>query len=200
MLASINTLNLNPKEKDFESALYLTPPRNTIENSPFTTEDDEKDLERLINTDLLQEINRCAYSKPIPFKDITHMTLNSIINTCESMACDHNCKKTFAFPDGGWVCSFCQNYNFFGRVKCNRCDKEKSKDDMEGKPKHLLRFDDENSSSDKSPKKKKILAERAGDWVCAFCKNLNFAFRKQCNRCMKNKDEVCAIIYKAEMA
>jgi len=31
--------------------------------------------------------------------------------------------STFAFPDGGWVCSCCQNYNFSGRNKCNRCQK-----------------------------------------------------------------------------
>lgn len=45
----------------------------------------------------------------------------------------------FNFPDGGWVCSQCQNYNFCGRVKCNRCSKAKSKTDFNGKPKHLLK-------------------------------------------------------------
>jgi hypothetical protein len=45
----------------------------------------------------------------------------------------------FDFPDGGWVCSDCQNYNFYGRPKCNRCLKQKSKQDFNGKPKHLLR-------------------------------------------------------------
>jgi len=24
---------------------------------------------------------------------------------------------------------------------------------------------------------------RRGDWICQFCFNLNFAFRKQCNKC-----------------
>lgn len=45
----------------------------------------------------------------------------------------------FNFPDGGWVCSQCQNYNFSGRVKCNRCNKVKTKQDFNGKPKHLLK-------------------------------------------------------------
>lgn len=45
----------------------------------------------------------------------------------------------FAFPDGGWVCSGCQNYNFYGRPKCNRCLKLKTRQDYNGKPKHLLR-------------------------------------------------------------
>jgi hypothetical protein len=32
-------------------------------------------------------------------------------------------------------------------------------------------------------KKTKIFVEREGDWVCNNCKNLNFAFRVECNRC-----------------
>ena len=50
-----------------------------------------------------------------------------------------NSSTNFNFPDGGWVCSQCQNYNFSGRVKCNRCNKGKSKLDYNGKPKHLLK-------------------------------------------------------------
>ena len=25
--------------------------------------------------------------------------------------------------------------------------------------------------------------QREGDWICNYCNNLNFAFRKKCNRC-----------------
>ena len=32
-------------------------------------------------------------------------------------------------------------------------------------------------------KKNKTFTEREGDWVCQSCKNLNFAFRVECNRC-----------------
>lgn len=32
-------------------------------------------------------------------------------------------------------------------------------------------------------KKKKPFIEREGDWICYKCKNLNFAFRTNCNRC-----------------
>jgi len=45
----------------------------------------------------------------------------------------------FTFPDGGWVCSQCQNYNFLGRQRCHRCTKVKTKHDYNGKPKHLLK-------------------------------------------------------------
>ena len=39
------------------------------------------------------------------------------------------------------------------------------------------------------PKKKGKFTERNGDWICNNCKNLNFAFRKECNRCKMHKDE-----------
>ena len=48
-------------------------------------------------------------------------------------------KDQFDFPDGGWVCADCQNYNFAGRAQCNRCKKRKGGQDMDGKPKHLQR-------------------------------------------------------------
>lgn len=38
-------------------------------------------------------------------------------------------------------------------------------------------------------KKHKPFTERAGDWVCSKCKNLNFAFRTMCNRCHLQKSE-----------
>ena len=50
------------------------------------------------------------------------------------------------------------------------------------------------SSRDVSPNnikesKKKVLTEREGDWTCVRCKNLNFSFRKFCNRCELPKNE-----------
>ena len=38
-------------------------------------------------------------------------------------------------------------------------------------------------------KTKKHFSERAGDWVCVKCKNLNFSFRSICNRCQITKVE-----------
>ena len=44
----------------------------------------------------------------------------------------------------------------------------------------------------KNKKEKKIrffkgFKERFGDWTCFYCKNLNFTFRQECNRCHRPK-------------
>jgi hypothetical protein len=52
-----------------------------------------------------------------------------------------------------------------------------------------------NSVTRDSKRIEGILAEvkrpdngRKGDWVCLACKNLNFSFRKECNKCCTKKD------------
>ena len=35
--------------------------------------------------------------------------------------------------------------------------------------------------------------ERTGDWICKKCRNLNFAFRTECNRCKLPKKEAMEI-------
>ena len=46
----------------------------------------------------------------------------------------------------------------------------------------------------KYPKKKtRPFTEREGDWICKNCKNLNFAFRNECNRCKIPKKDCIEI-------
>jgi len=40
-----------------------------------------------------------------------------------------------------------------------------------------------------SLKQKKEVKGRKGDWFCDKCHNMNFSFRKYCNKCGKRKDE-----------
>ena len=41
--------------------------------------------------------------------------------------------------------------------------------------------------------------ERCGDWICKNCRNLNFAFRNECNRCKLPKKEAMVIQNKEEV-
>ena len=58
----------------------------------------------------------------------------------------------------------------------------------EAKPFPHFQLNNPNSSIIER-KKHKQFTERPGDWVCAKCKNLNFAFRLTCNRCHLQKAE-----------
>jgi len=50
-------------------------------------------------------------------------------------------------------------------------------------------------------KKMRPFAERTGDWICRNCRNLNFSFRTECNRCKLPKKETMDVrknnVYKA---
>lgn len=50
---------------------------------------------------------------------------------------------SFEFPDGGWECSKCQNYNFKGRKQCHRCKKPKTVKDNTGRPEHMFKPEEE---------------------------------------------------------
>ena len=45
------------------------------------------------------------------------------------------------------------------------------------------------SDSQFSEGNKKPYVERAGDWVCFSCNNLNFSFRNICNRCKLTREK-----------
>ena len=55
--------------------------------------------------------------------------------------------EEFAFPDGGWECSMCNNYNFKGRAKCFRCKKVRDQKDNEGKPKHIRQMENKKAKA-----------------------------------------------------
>lgn len=94
-------------------------------------------------------------------------------------------KKPFEFPEGGWECHKCQNYNFKGRKACFRCKKNKDENDIDGKPEHMQAAKAKKCKEDGDAQKleKRYLPpgckhERIGDWTCQRCFNHNFSFRE----------------------
>ena len=95
--------------------------------------------------------------------------------------------------------------HFLVRVKCNRCSKSRNEITNTNNSKNAVvimnTIGKTNSDGPNSPlmtstaasastgKKKKPFVERVGDWNCFKCKNLNFSFRVNCNRCQLSKKE-----------
>lgn len=116
----------------------------------------------------------------------------------------------------GWMCLSCSFFNFQSKeaiktgllkAKCSRCLKlqtkpildphETSNNDTElvsRKDQDILigEYISSKNTSNFRPHEVKQAKhhERAGDWVCTICKNLNFSFRNKCNRCQASKEEV----------
>jgi hypothetical protein len=88
------------------------------------------------------------------------------------------------FGRDGWICKLCTNFNFESRNKCNRCLARKN-------PKTIEEINQKNQENKKNKKKVK---ERKTDWLCLNCQNLNYGFRRNCNRCkIQRKDEYPSI-------
>ena len=70
----------------------------------------------------------------------------------------------------GWICLYCDNFNYETRYKCNKCGLLK-------KPKKLMEITEKKDGQ--------IIYNiyNNKDWFCNNCKNLNYSFRKVCNRC-----------------
>ena len=73
----------------------------------------------------------------------------------------------------GWICRICNNFNFETRTICNRCKAIKDpkiKEEIYENKKGIFRKINKN-----------IKGNRA--WFCPNCKNINYYFRKFCNKC-----------------
>jgi len=170
-----NTKVLNICSKDFNSLLFIAPPKiRTEQDCNPQEETTESTLDNYITKSILTSLGEDFKTKPERKK--SEKAENIEKNAKQSKSCD--------IPDGGWVCLVCQNYNFRGRMKCNRCGKKRTKDDPEGKPSYLLRKEGEEGLQVKQ------LRERLGDWLCVACRNINFCFRQQCNRCKREKSSM----------
>lgn len=87
------------------------------------------------------------------------------------------------FGRKGWVCKLCHNFNYETRTKCNRCKVLRLPENILG-----YKFKKKSKGDEGDSKNKKKERERKkNDWFCVNCRNLNYAFRKVCNRCKAPK-------------
>ena len=88
------------------------------------------------------------------------------------------------FGRAGWICKACNNFNFETRNKCNRC--------------HVIKMPktkEEIFKKTEKKKNKKKIKERKTDWFCLNCYNINYGFRKNCNKCKIERKEEYPSIY-----
>ena len=76
----------------------------------------------------------------------------------------------------------------FKSLKFNQKPKRIGGNEFDNKNKDKKNNIDEKNEDKKEEKHKKPFEIREGDWTCEFCYNLNFAFRKRCNRCGFGKE------------
>ena len=101
----------------------------------------------------------------------------------------------------GWICYFCNNFNYENRIKCNRCQRNKNPKILKKNNNNNVNIKNNNNVEYKklinpttsfiiinNKKSQKHFSERIGDWTCFSCKNLNFTFRNVCNRCKLPKE------------
>ena len=96
-------------------------------------------------------------------------------------------KNIEMFGKKGWICPFCNNFNYENRTKCNRCKIVKY--NKNHNKKRNIEKETINNQKKNNLLKQKQFSERLGDWICFKCQNLNFAFRIFCNRCQLSKEE-----------
>ena len=98
----------------------------------------------------------------------------------------------------GWICRICNNFNFKSRNICNRCQtikapktKEEIKQNKEINQKIKKKIKEEKIREEK--KREEKIKEKKADklnWFCPKCQNINYYFRKFCNKCkIKRKKE-----------
>ena len=82
-----------------------------------------------------------------------------------------------------WDCPKCNNSNFSFRTECNRCGEQK------GRGGSNFQRDDRRGRDDRRDNNRRDNRNTHGDndWDCPKCKNSNFAFRTECNRCGESK-------------
>lgn len=181
------------------SKLYF-PPLNSVSGQQPTM---EEEAELAQATDLVGGI------KKLNRKESSNVEKDKKSKEDDSM----DKKNLFNFPDGGWECNKCQNYNFKGRKECYRCKKAKDEQDVEGKPEHMSmpkkskkqkkieKAEKEsvkgslNGSMTSEARAKKLATPRVGDWTCQRCFNHNFAFRDVCNMCYLSQVESNRMLY-----
>ena len=128
-------------------------------------------------------------------KGKSNNTMMMINNNFPIFSQNNNSNKNLEmFGKKGWICNYCNNFNYENRSKCNRCKIGKNNQKNKNQQKINVNFEKKNTQISNQNNQNNLLlkqkfSERVGDWFCFKCKNLNFSFRTICNRCQLSKED-----------
>ena len=90
--------------------------------------------------------------------------------------------------DGDWRCSACNNINFSFRTNCNRCQSPRYATDG-GDQVQVPPGGGASGGKGGGGRSGVMPGQGPGDWRCPSCNNINFSFRRACNRCQAPKPD-----------
>jgi len=136
----------------------------------------EQNKNNYIQTNIINQNNKIINNYFVQ-KDFNINNFNTMNNTEYNLINKNNLNEEDylirMFGRFGWVCRICNNFNFESRNICNRCKAIKA-------PKTKKEINERKKEINIIKKKKK---ENNQAWLCTNCKNINYPFRKFCNRC-----------------
>ncbi len=160
------------------------------------TENENKEFYYQYTNNNTNNINPYLYNSNLNYIDYERTKYNLVNNNInQSNILNNNFNPFFSINQNkvfitemygrkGWICIFCNNFNYEGRNKCNKCKKSINQQIIKN---NINKF--ENNIENINKKNLNFLSGRIGDWICFSCKNLNFAFRGFCNRCKISREE-----------
>ena len=138
-------------------------------------------ISKSINKNLNDEeekVNYCNINQKYDYKNTSIINNNNNDTKFELNPEDYLIEM---FGRKGWICRKCDNFNFETRNKCNRCFYAKE-------PKTIEEINKIKKEREEKSNKVKNIGKRS-DWLCLNCQNLNYGFRKFCNRCHIERQE-----------
>ncbi len=168
---------------------------NSIDNNQINTNinliNDMQIQNNLSNNHFQNKINKGNNKN----KGKSNNTMMMINNNFPIFSQNNNSNKNLEmFGKKGWICNYCNNFNYENRSKCNRCKIGKNNQKNKNQQKINVNFKKKNTQISNQNNQNDLLlkqkfSERVGDWFCFKCKNLNFSFRTICNRCQLSKED-----------
>ena len=196
----LDTLN-QEEETDNTSSFSNSPKNNFIENvNQNVSSSEKKKDEFFLTSELLLRLDQCSPVKPFnnlykdkkdePFQIETNYLLEFYHDKKNE---ENNCFTYLNFKNKNFIrkINFSEKENSNSNLVNNAVNVTKKFNEMCLNREDMQNFVLKNSNVKKNKiKKRKInFLERDGDWKCFKCKNINFAFRKTCNRCNFLKEE-----------